>query len=410
MKLLFVVQRYGEAVVGGAERYVRDQARALVAAGHQVDVVTSCATSYEDWADDYAPGPETESGVAVHRLSVVEPRPNGRFLPLHVRAVDRGQPQLWPWSQQRWASLMGPELRNGASTVAGLARRSDVVVMVGYHYAHTLTLTRAAAAFAPTVVAPTAHPEGAFFVGVVRRMFEYCDLALCLSQAEASIVRDIGGPHQEVSVVGCPVVAPGAPSQAEIQTSLSAYGVGDGPYLVVVGRVDPAKGSDEIVEYVRALRRSSMPTLRLVIVGPGSEPGEHDGVITTGFVSEEDKLALIAGSVALVQPSYMESFSISLMEGWLLGRPAIVQGANRVLAEHLWRSGGGLAYGDLPSFELAVATLLSSAELRDHCAKAGRDYCLSEFDTDAVNRRFLTAMELAIDIGGTRLQIHSEVV
>lgn len=410
MKLLFVVQRYGEAVVGGAERYVRDQARSLAAAGDHVQVVTSCATSYEDWADDYVPGTEIESGVVVHRLPVVEPRPNDRFLPLHVRAVDRGQPQLWPWSQQRWASLMGPEIRGGREAVSELARESDVVVMVGYHYAHTLTLTRAAAAFTPTVVVPTAHPEGAFFVGLVRRMFEYCDLALCLSHAEASIVEGVGGPYQEVSVVGCPVLAPKSPSEAKTRTVLAEYGVGEGPYLVVVGRVDPAKGSDEVVDYVRAMRRSSTPTLKLVVVGPGSEPGEHDGVIITGFVPEEDKLALIAGSTALVQPSYMESFSISLMEGWLLGRPAIVQGANRVLAEHLERSGGGLAYDDLASFELAVAALLSSAELRRVCAEAGRDYCLSEFDTNAVNRRFLTAMELAIDLGRARLQIHSEVV
>ena len=51
MRLTLVVQRYGEGVVGGAERYVERLATGLAADGHDISVVTSCAVSYADFAD-----------------------------------------------------------------------------------------------------------------------------------------------------------------------------------------------------------------------------------------------------------------------------------------------------------------------------------------------------------------------
>ncbi len=74
MRLLFVVQRYGAEVAGGSETFCRSFATRLAGRGHVVEVLTSCATSYLDWADVYAPGTETLDGVRVHRLPVARTR------------------------------------------------------------------------------------------------------------------------------------------------------------------------------------------------------------------------------------------------------------------------------------------------------------------------------------------------
>ncbi len=62
MRLLYVVQRYGETIAGGAEQHCREMAERMAARGHHVEVATTCAKSYVDWADVYEPGRSTDRG------------------------------------------------------------------------------------------------------------------------------------------------------------------------------------------------------------------------------------------------------------------------------------------------------------------------------------------------------------
>src|SRR5437879_13622280 len=85
MRILFVVQRYGAQVPGGAELATREFATRLALRGHATAVLTSCAVSYVDWANAYPPGTEELDGVLVHRLEVSEPREDRIFGPMHAR-------------------------------------------------------------------------------------------------------------------------------------------------------------------------------------------------------------------------------------------------------------------------------------------------------------------------------------
>ena len=395
MKLLFVVQRYGESVVGGAEKYVRDLATGLAAEGHEVSVLTSCATSYEDWADVFAPGRSEDDGVVVHRLPVRSPRDNDRFIPLHLRAVDVADVPLWPWAQDRWSQMMGPDLAGADEQLAALVPTVDVTVFVGYHYAHTLRLTRLAAALGPVAVIPTAHPEGAFHVGAVRQMFEHADRVICLAPEEGDLVAAVHGVGDKVRVAPCPVEPRVLPAPAQVDRVGRSLGVTPGRYAVVVGRVDPAKGSDDAVRFVERYRRYVDPTFDLVVVGPGGPEGSRGagGAVFTGFLPDEERDAVVAGAAVLVQPSYMESFSLALVEGWLFGRPALVQGASPVLAGHVRRSGGGLSYTDYPSFEVGLATLTQRPEVAALLAERGREYALREFAWFAASSAFVDALD-----------------
>ena len=381
MRLTLVVQRYGEGVVGGAERYVERLATGLAADGHDISVVTSCAVSYADFADVFEPGVEHLDGVTVHRFPTGAPRPNERFLPLHGRAVDWRQEPLWPWAQDRWSQMMGPDLQGVEPTLEALAARSDATVLVGYHYSHGQRLTRVASAYGPTIVVPTAHPEGAFFVGAVRSMFDHADRVVCLAREEGDLIASVYGCGDRVRYVPCPVDPLPVPTPEDVAAAARSVGVTPGRYAVVVGRVDPAKGSDDAVRFASAYRRCVDPGCALVVVGPGDEHLlDAEGVVATGFVDDATKDAIVAGAGVLLQPSYMESFSLALVEGWLLGRPAVVQHRSRVLRGHVERSHGGLTYGDYPSFETALATVLDRPEVAATLARNGRAYSLVEFD------------------------------
>ena len=74
LRILWVVQRFGPDVLGGAEAESRDVTRRLVARGHSVEVVTSCAVDYVTWANHYEAGTHEDDGVVVHRLPVEDER------------------------------------------------------------------------------------------------------------------------------------------------------------------------------------------------------------------------------------------------------------------------------------------------------------------------------------------------
>lgn len=398
-----MIQRYGADFVGGAEKYVRSMATGLATAGHDITVITSCATSYEDWADVYPPGPSVDRGVHVNRFGVRTPRNNDRFIPLHLRAVDAQEIPLWPWAQDRWAQTMGPELDGVEPFLAATAREADVTVIVGYHYSQSLWLTGVASAHGAVAVVPTAHPEGAFHVGRVRQMFEHADRIVCLAPEEADLIDSVHGGADRTVVVPCPVEDVAAPSGQAIDAVLGPLGLGREHYAIVVGRIDPAKGSDDAVRFTSEYRRAVDPSFELVVVGPGGDPATAvDGIVSTGFVDDATKEALVAGCGVLIQPSYMESFSLSLMEGWLLERPALVQARSRVLAGHVARSGGGITYRDYLDFEAALSTLTGRPDLGRRLGSAGRAYVRRTFDWDTVAEQFLAAMaSIAQPIGST---------
>lgn len=404
MKLCFVIQRYGVDFVGGAEKYVESMATGLAADGHDISVITSCATSYEDWANVYPPGTTVDHGVTVHRVAVRAPRDNDRFIPLHLRAIQVHDTPLWPWAQDRWTQMMGPDLADVGPLVAAEAARCDATVLVGYHYSQTMRLTEIAAAHGATVVIPTAHPEGAFHVGRVGEMFQHADHVVCLAPEEADLVDDTYHCGDRISVVPCPVEPIESPSASAVEQARRAAGIADPRYGVVVGRVDPAKGSDDVVRFTRQLRRSTDPRFELVVIGPGGDGfAGIDGIISTGFVDESTKLELMAGAGVLIQPSYMESFSLALIEGWMLGRPALVQRRCHVLAGHVERSGGGASYDDYLSFEAALTAIRSRPDLATQLGDSGRAYALHDFAWSRISELFLRAMTVASTSGGRRL-------
>jgi glycosyltransferase involved in cell wall biosynthesis len=112
---------------------------------------------------------------------------------------------------------------------------------------------------------------------------------------------------------------------------------------------------------------------------------------------------VIGGADILLQPSYMESLSIVLLEGWLLGRPALVNGRSAVLAGQARRSGGAVTYSDYLGFEAGVEALLRDPELRSTLGRDGREYALANYSWEPARDQFLSAVGEAIDIGRRRL-------
>jgi glycosyltransferase involved in cell wall biosynthesis len=167
------------------------------------------------------------------------------------------------------------------------------------------------------------------------------------------------------------------------------YGLGSDPYLLYVGRVDPAKGAAELIDYFVAYKDRNPGELRLVLLGEllVDVPNRSD-IVTTGFVDETMRNGALAGTLALVHPSYFESFAMVLTEAFAQRRPALVQGRCEVLSGHAYRSGAALPYTGFAEFEAAVDSLVASPERADALGRAGRRYVERDYDWDVVMARY----------------------
>jgi glycosyltransferase involved in cell wall biosynthesis len=384
MKVLFSVQRYGEDVAGGSEAACRQVAEHLAARGHHVEVVTSCAKSYVDWADHFAEGTSEINGVIVHRLPVRAPRTAEQFGPLHGRVLRTTRSPLFV--QRDWLRVQGPDLPGLVPWLHDNARRFDVADFFTYLYPPTGFGLEVAAAYVPTIMHPTAHDEPTMWLRVFDRVVRAADGVVCLTDEELGLLRRRFRHDFTAEIIGIGLdVHPVALGDRFRER----FGVGGSPYLIVVGRIDPGKGSDEAHRYFIEYKRRFGGNLKLVVLGePVMKLDPHPDVVLTGFVDEQTKMDAIAGASVLVQPSYFESFSIALCEGWVCRRPALVQGRCEVLVGQAERSGGGLPYRSFAEFAVGLQRLVHDHELSAAMGEAGRQYVLDNYQWDVVSERW----------------------
>ena len=384
MRLLFVAQRYGREVYGGAEVFCREYATRLAAAGHDVHVVTSCAISYVDWADHYPPGTADLDGVTVHRLSVERPRDNDLFNPLNTR-VNAGFRPTPLYLQRAWMDLQGPRLPELPGWIEEHAPDFDVAVFFTYLYWTTWAGLPAAAGMLPTVLHPTAHDEPPLYLQIFDAVFHQPSAFGFLTPEEASLVERRFRIRRPSITGGVGLELSEAEAGASAEDFRARFGIGDDPYLLYLGRLDPHKGTTELHSFFRAYKARHPGPLRLVVVGQQVHPLEpHDDVVMTGWVDEQVKHEALAGALALVHPSYFESYSIVLTEAWAHGKPALVQGHCAVLDGQVRRSGGGLPYRGFPEFEAAVELLESEPALASGLGAAGLRYVERHYRWDTV--------------------------
>jgi glycosyltransferase involved in cell wall biosynthesis len=344
--------------------------------------MTSCAQSYVDWGDEYTPGQEDINGVIVHRLPVVERRTNELFGSLHGHMMNK--PASSPlFEQQRWARLMGPQLQDQRSWLLHNAQRFDIAVFMTYLYSTTTAGLPTLANRLPTILQPTAHDEPPIYVSLFQSIFRQPDAFLFFTPEERLIVERIFHIETKGKTVGIGIDQ--ASKAGDGKRFRNEHNLGTAPYLLYVGRLDHSKGVGELLNFFLEMKKRKQIDLMLVFVGDGEiEIPNHPDIRLTGFLSEQGKRDAIAGSMALVQPSYFESFSIVLCEAWVQSRPALVQGSCEVLRGQAIRSGGAIPYEGFAEFEATVDFLLQNPEVADQMGLSGQEYVRINYGWDTV--------------------------
>lgn len=390
MRLCFVIQRYGLDVAGGAELHCRWLAERL-ATRHHVQIVTTCALEYLEWRNHYPAGADHVNGLSVTRFPVQRPRCARRFALLSD--VVFHQPHTLA-EERQWVDENGPR---SPQLVASLRAMRAIDLFVFYCYRYYQTFFGLPSVASRAVLVPTAEDDPAVELPVFADLFRAPRGIIYLTPEERTLVQGVSGNESVPSVVvGSGINVP--PGWAAVD-SRSRFGLPE-RYLLYVGRIDRNKGVDRLFAHYRRLREEWPDAPPLVLAGvPALEIPADPGIRHLGFVTEEEKFALLAGCQVLLMPSRYESLSVIVLEAWAMGRPVLVNAACRVLEGQCVRSGGGLFYHGYSEFAAVLRLLVADSVLGDRLGAAGRNYVLHEYDWDVVGTRtdrFL--QQLSVDV------------
>ncbi len=383
-RVAFVVPRYGAEIGGGAEEECRRLAE-LLAADLDVTVLTSCALDYRTWADHYPAGEEQVGGVRVLRFPVSAPRDLAAFDALSGPAY--AQPDDLELGR-RWMRAQGPDVPGIAEHLRSEGDAYDAVCVLPYLYATAPPAIAIAGDRA--VVGPRAHDEPPLRLRVFDEVFARPGVLVFNTPEERAVVeRRFGVDDRPRFTIPLTVDQPPVSDPARFR---ARFGIG-GPYLLALGRIEPAKGSDVVLARFAELRRRR-PDLRLVLVGRPhmALPADLDGVIVTGYVDEQTKHDALAGAAVVLLPSAYESLSIVALEAWSHARPTLANATSGVLVGQSRRSGGGLWYADRYEFHAALALLLDNPPLAAVLGAQGQRYVAGTGGWEAVRRSWLEAL------------------
>jgi glycosyltransferase involved in cell wall biosynthesis len=156
------------------------------------------------------------------------------------------------------------------------------------------------------------------------------------------------------------------------------------PTFLYVGRLKRYKGIGFAIRALAVARRAR-PELRLVVAGAGdylpeltrlsTELGQDGAVEFRGFVSEQEKLALLRGSWANLFPSPKEGWGITVVEAAACGTPSIASDSPglRDSVRH-GVTGFLVPHGDTDALAARMLELAASPVLVGRIGSAARRY------------------------------------
>lgn len=381
MKLAIVVQRYGVEINGGAELHARYVAEHL--AHHaEVRVLTTCASDYITWRNELPAGEDRVNGIVVERFSVSREREAFDFsrrskqVFQHVHSIQ---------DELLWLDSEGPLSRGLLERLSAGRDEFDFVLLFSVRYHHAYHGARLVPSRA--VLIPTAEREPSLGLSVMPAVFRGVRAIMYNSEEERALIHGIANNDDVPGVVvgvGSELPPEWSAERARQRFTLHT------PYVVYVGRIDANKGFPELFNHFERFLTQTGRDLTLVLIGtPVVEIPAHPRIRHLGFVSDQDKFDVIAGSEALVMPSYFESLSMVALEAWALGRPVVANGKCDVLVGQCLRSGAGLYYQNAAEFAGVLDTLLDNPVMAAELGRRGQQYYERHYSWPVIERAYL---------------------
>jgi sugar transferase (PEP-CTERM/EpsH1 system associated) len=213
--------------------------------------------------------------------------------------------------------------------------------------------------------------------------------------------RDVGVPADRIrqlySGVDVERFRPGGPRATDAAGAAEGAGAGRGPTLGTIGRLDPVKNQEALLEAFARLRQRHAG-LRLVIVGDGPLRGHLQSrarslgvagdVTFTG--SRTDTPELLRSFDVFVLPSVNEGISNTILEAMACGVPVVASGVGGN-PELVVDGACGSLYdpADPQALQQAILPYLGDPALRERQGRAARERVVQNFSLHSMVGRYL---------------------
>jgi glycosyltransferase involved in cell wall biosynthesis len=209
-------------------------------------------------------------------------------------------------------------------------------------------------------------------------------VVLTLSEfSKRDIVRRYCLPAEKVVVAGCaadPIFRP-MQDEAHLAAVRAHYGTG-APFILCVGNLEPRKNLGTLIAAYLRLRRVDIIRHKLVLVGrkawlyddifaTARASGYADELVFTGYVPDEDLVALYNAADLFVYPSIFEGFGLPPLEAMACGTPVITSNTS-ALPETVGDAALMVDPLDGEALARAIAAVLGDAGLREQLSTRGR--------------------------------------
>lgn len=381
MKLLHLASEFPPAKIFGLGRYVHDLARAQVRRGHDVHVLTNSLGGKDQEVEVH--------GVRLHRIHF----PSPPMPPDGATQVTQFNHCLYERALQIEDALRGTDVVVAHDWLTVLATHA-VKNRLGARMVFTVHDTVVGKNFGKLT------NEDKYIALLERWGCHVADAVIPVSGWVGNELTEIyGAPSGKLHVVPCAVDPSWFQSvdSAHLPDLRSALAAPKEILLSYVGRLDPEKGVDTLIEAV-SLLADRHPGLRLVVAGKGNEQpaleslarsaGIEKRVRFLGYVAGPALEALYKVTNILVCPSKYEPFGIVPLEGMINRVPVIVSdtGGMAEIVEH-GRSGLKVPPGNSRALAQSIEALIRTPEEAQRLASAGYERAKSVYSWDRVAER-----------------------
>ena len=392
---------------------------ALVAAGVEVDVYTTCSRSVSqksgftlNWPADFPEGTQVEGGVRVRRFKArTSPVWMGwlaaRLLDRHVHyarlklgaAPVDGSPDLALYQhrimagQSWWSNLLmmvslGPLSMTLFKEVWRQARSYDVVLVSFFPLLTVPVMVKLARACKlPVVVLPLFHANDLSNNSrLLGSALGKADAVLAMTPHSARYMAEIHPGAKVVEVGGG--VDPRVLDDAAIEGERfrAKFGLAGRRIVLFVGRKEAGKRYRVAME---AIDLVADPAAILVMAGEDVDgaPVSGERVRYLGRLSAEDLLDAYEACDVFVLPSRLESFGFVFIEAWSRAKPVIGDSGCPAVASLIEDGVDGYVCADAGEIAKRVEGLLGDEGLRRAMGEAGRAKVMRKYTWSAVAGR-----------------------
>lgn len=386
-RIIIVTPWFGE-FAGGAEVQARGLAVELNRRGVETIVFATCSRSpYDSWWDDYYDeGVYQVYGVQTHRFATNKCRERYEHaIGKHTRNEEMSE------KEKEEFFICGINSDNLVKSIGDYIDEGYEVIALPYFQGLTHALVNGLPGRISII--PCLHNEDQLYWNNTSVLLKNAKHIFFNSIEEKELCIKTYGPVigrkvVEGVVTGEGVEAPMLAKHPKMKDDLPES------YFLYVGRKERGKNVHILCDWFSRYRNEYFTDTKLIFVGGGDKsflPGK-DFFIDYGYLNEGGKMDVMKNSRGVITLSEKESFSLVIMEAWLLARPVVVSGRCDVTKGHAVRANGGLYPEDADEFALVLDFLERNPDVAETLGQNGKSYVNENFSHDTVLEKYLRVL------------------